>query len=134
MQGAAFVPGLLCQDVQPTPDLPARAFTLCPQLPHRLQDLPRCCLPHTCSHPGGSAQFLLPPPVLCTEGCWRTPEQEWLHFASVQATPLCQKATKGMESSGGDRRGKCKRRLKIRRGERRRDQDFFLLFCCDCGE
>lgn len=40
-----FVPGLLCQDAQASPDLPAGLFTLCHQLPHRLQHLPKCCFP-----------------------------------------------------------------------------------------
>lgn len=126
----AFVPGLLCQDVQPSPDLPAGAFTLCHQLPHRLHDLPKGCFPHTCSHPRGSA----PAASSCAlpqRDAGEPLSRNGATFLLSRQTLFAKKLPRGWTALGWewgqDRKGKCKKRLKTRRGKRRPDQDFFLL-------
>lgn len=128
----AFVPGL-CQDPQPRPA--CRGFHPVPSAASQAAGSPHSAASHTpaATHMAQPSSCCL---LLCspTEGCWRTPEQEQLRSSSTPGNPSLPKSHQGDGKFWWDRKGKCKRRLKTRRGKRRPDQYFFLSFCFDCGE
>lgn len=132
MQSACLcVPGL-CQDPQPRPA--CRGFHPVPSAASQAAGSPHSAASHTpaATHMAQPSSCCL---LLCspTEGCWRTPEQEQLR-SSTPGNPSLPKSHQGDGKFWWDRRGKCKRQLKTRRGKRRPDQYFFLSFCFDCGE